>query len=127
MPQLLQNNRGAYSGVNSEWTRTASLETNIGDATYLDEATGKISPASSFPDQGDEASTQRAFAALYAGIAGSAQLVTDSTSRTAKQYYDLEIELTVTSTTFAMGDYVAPAYSGGVLSDQAYEIGRAHV
>lgn len=120
MAQLPQNSRSPYLDSSNAWTFTASLATALGDACYLVTGTGKVSPASSFPDAGDEASTQRAFAALFMGIAGSEQPVTDPTSRTAKLYRDQDLQVACDSTTFTGVEYLAPKYTAGVLSPQAF-------
>lgn len=118
MANITYPNWTPYSLFNNEFNHDASLEAELGDMAYLDEAENNIKPASSFTDQGDAASTQRAFAAYFAGILASRQLSTDSTGRPCKLLKDIIVEFPCASATFEAGDYVAPTYTAGVLSDQ---------
>jgi len=118
MANITYPNWNPYVSFNAEFNHAASVEAELGDLAYLDEAANNVKPASSFTDQGSAAATQRAFAAAFAGVLASRQLATDSTGRPAKILKDQIIEFPCASATFEAGDYLTPTYTGGVLSDQ---------
>lgn len=108
----------APSTLHSEMTHDASLEASVGDLMYYDAAEDNMKPAGQFTDYGTAADTQRAFAALFAGLSLSPQSATDSTGRLYRGLIDTIVDYPCVSSTFAVGDYVAPTYTAGLLSDQ---------
>ncbi len=107
------------SEVNNSLFYAASTAIAPGDLTYADAATGSVMPASSIADAGDAASTQRLFASRFAGVSAGRQSVSDTTGRKASFTPDREIiNYACDSDTYEVGDYVAPKYTGGVLSNQ---------
>ena len=105
--------------INAEFTHQASVEAEVGDLLWYDSSTHALKPASSFSDAGTAAATQQAFVALFAGVSNSRQRSTDATARNARCIVDSIYSFPCASATFAVGDYVTPTYTGGVLSDQS--------
>src|ERR1051326_4354140 len=106
------------SQINAEFNHKASEAAYIGDLSWYDSTNHCLRSASQFTDAGNAVATQAAFALLFAGVFMSKQLSTDSTARGARALIDFIWEYPCASSTFAVGDYVAPTYTAGVLSDQ---------
>lgn len=103
---------------NRNFKHKASMAAAVGDLLWFDSVSGNVKPAGQFADAGTDVATQAAFAALFVGISISTQDASDTTARLADIYTDIVISFPCASATFAMGDYVTPTYSGGLLSNQ---------
>lgn len=114
----IQYSNWTPSQLNAEFTHAASVEAEIGDLLWWDSASAVLKPASQISDMGTAALTQQLFASVFAGVSASRQLSTDSTARRAKSVIDVIVEFPCESSTYEVGDYVAPTYTAGVLSDQ---------
>jgi hypothetical protein len=106
------------ANLNAEFSHKASEAAFEGDLAWYDAANHCLRSANTFTDAGVAAGTQQAFAAVFAGVFASKQLSTDATGRNARVVTDYIWEYPCASSTFAVGDFVTPTYTGGVLSAQ---------
>jgi hypothetical protein len=105
------------SQINAEFTHKASEAADIGDLMWWDATNHCVRPASAHPVV-DEATDQLAFAPLFAGVSNSRQQASDDTGRGARLLVDGIFEFPCASSTFAVGDYVTPDYSSGLVSQR---------
>src|SRR5437868_857546 len=101
-------NTNAPSVLNTNLTHKGSEEASQNDLLWWDSANHCVRSAEFFADAGTAAATQAAFAALFAGISKSAQDSTDSTGRIARVIVDTVMDFDCESSTYAIGNYVAP-------------------
>jgi hypothetical protein len=112
----------APSQENAEFTHKASEACYVGDLLWYDATNHVLRSAAVFTDQGSAGPTQQGFAAVFAGVSSSKQLSTDSTARNCRTVIDQIWEFPCTSSTFAVGDYVAPSYSSGLNSQNLVKV-----
>jgi hypothetical protein len=103
--------------LNGELSHKASEAAFIGDLMWWDESGGCVRPAAEFPNVSEDAD-QLAFAVLFCGVSNSAQLASDAVGRRARLLIDGIWEFPCAAATYAVGDYVTPDYSGGLLSQR---------
>jgi hypothetical protein len=101
------------------WKTVASTLYEPGDLVYHN-GSGAILPASSQVDQLTEALNQLEFAANFVGVCNGMKLASDSGTGELPVIVNQDIEFTVVSGTFAVGDFLGAdeAASGTALEDQ---------
>jgi hypothetical protein len=114
--------------INAEFTHKASEANAIGDLLWWDSANNCLRSASQFPDKGSQQATLEAFAAVFAGVANSKQLVGDATAEPCRDLIDRLWEYPLVSSTPTLGSLLAPNYTStglgvvGCLSPQQLQI-----
>jgi hypothetical protein len=110
---------------NAEFPNKGSEAINIGDLLYWDSSNNCVRSFSNYADQGSAAAQQAALAPLFMGVAASAALSTESTTRAVRIWTDIILEMPCDSGTFAIGDYVGVSYSTGARNQQVAGVGNA--
>ncbi len=112
------------SDENAEFLNKGSEAINVGDLLYWDSSNNCVRSASNFADQGSAAAQQLAMAPWFLGVAMSAALSTDATTRAVRVLVDDVYEFPCDSGTFAIGDYVSFSYSSGARNQQVVGVGN---
>lgn len=101
------------------WPTVASTLYEPGDLLYHN-GSGAVLPASSQVDQLTETLNQLEFAANFVGVCNGMKLASDSSTSALPVIVNQDVQFTVVSSTFVVGDYLGAdeAASGTALEDQ---------
>lgn len=116
MPQTFPAN-WPPSNLNAEMNHKASEAAFVGDLAYYDAVNHCLRSANTITDAGS-GTTEANFASVFVGVFNSSQLSSDAVAHRAKVLIDQVWDFPCDSATFALGDYVAIAYSAGAVAQR---------